>query len=44
MRLVHDTPTFQPSGTESIDGAPTQLGPDQFSTDVGFRCAISFED
>lgn len=37
MRVVHGTATFE------VKGADTKLDPPEFSPDVGFRCAYSFD-
>jgi formylglycine-generating enzyme required for sulfatase activity len=42
MRMVHGTATFEVSG--SGDGVPDKLEPAEFSRQVGFRCAFSFDE
>jgi len=45
MRLVHDTPTFEVRGLPADDAASKgQLRPEEFSENVGFRCAFQHED
>jgi serine/threonine-protein kinase len=44
MRVVHGTAAFEIKGAEASEQIPAKLEPTEFSEQVGFRCAFSFED